>query len=131
MKLVFFCELGIITNQGFNNLMGYHNTCISCFRDLFKLLNRYRLNDGITQAMDSLQNMKVLSDFYQQTTIVYIDSKGIIPESGLHKYTPGLPIEEIRVGEKSFWLLARHLPPIICLIINHINLDSFLSIRTN
>lgn len=98
------CELGIITNQGFNNLMGYHNTCISCFRDLFKLLNRYRLNDGITPAMDSLQNMKVLSDFYQQTTIVYIDSKGIIPESGLHKYTPGLPIEEIRVGEKSFWL---------------------------
>ncbi|CAK9686539.1 unnamed protein product [Candida parapsilosis] len=101
------CELGIITDQGFNNLMGYHNTCIACFRDLFKLLNRYRSNEGgdtSIMAIDSLQNMKILSDFYQQTTIVYIDPKGIIPESELHKYTPGLPIEEIRVGEKSYWL---------------------------
>ena len=96
-------ELGVITDQGFNNLMGYHNTCIACFRDLFKLLNRYRLESD-TLAMDSLQNMKILSDFYHQTTIVYIDSKGIIPESELHKYTPGLPIEEIRVDNASFWL---------------------------
>ncbi|KAI5961081.1 hypothetical protein CANMA_003855 [Candida margitis] len=99
------CELGIITDQGFNNLMGFHNTCISCFRDLLKLLNRYRINGSSSSSIaDIMQNIKILSDFHQQAAIIYIDSKGVIPESELHKYTPGLPIEEIRIGEQRFWL---------------------------
>ncbi|CAK9439944.1 uncharacterized protein LODBEIA_P40440 [Lodderomyces beijingensis] len=95
-------EMGIITEQGFNILMGYHNTVISSFRDLLKLLNQHRKNQD---SIDPFQNMNILAEFYNQARMVYLDSAGIVPESELQlKYTPGLPIEEIRVGEQIYWL---------------------------
>ncbi|KAI3404985.2 hypothetical protein KGF56_002236 [Candida oxycetoniae] len=96
-------EMDIITDQGFNIIMGFHNSGISIFRDLLKLLNKYRQNGDA--MIEPMQNMKILAEFYKQSEIVFLDSRGVIPESQLHnKYTIGLPIEEIRIGEESFWL---------------------------
>ncbi|WLF81912.1 hypothetical protein PVL30_005713 [Lodderomyces elongisporus] len=42
-------DMGIITEQGFNILMGYSHACISTFRDLLKLLNKHRREEAQRQ----------------------------------------------------------------------------------
>ena len=50
---------------------------MSClFRDLLKILNKKRLN----MYIDTMSYVKLLSDFYNQANIVYIDSRGVIAE---------------------------------------------------
>lgn len=93
-------DLGIISDQGFNILMGYDNTCLACFRDLLKILNKKRLN----MYIDTMSYVKLLSDFYNQANIVYIDSRGVIAENELTRYVPGLPIEELRINNASYWI---------------------------
>lgn len=93
-------EVGIITDQGFNILMGFDNSCIVCFGDLLKILNKKRFNVDI----GTMEYVKLVSEFYTQCNIVYIDSRGVIPESEFTRYVPGLPIEELRVDDASFWI---------------------------
>ncbi|CAI5760487.1 unnamed protein product [Candida verbasci] len=92
-------EMGLVTVQDFNILTGYSNSCLLNFRDLLKVSNKER--NGVPVGIETLE---LLSKFYQQSQIVYIDAKGIIPENELKSYTPGLPIEEIRINNQSFWL---------------------------
>ncbi|KAL6450029.1 LYS14 Lysine biosynthesis regulatory protein LYS14 [Candida maltosa Xu316] len=94
-------DLGLITDQGFNILMGFDNTCISCFGELLKLLNQKRAG---TMTINTMEYVKVLSNFYNQANIVYIDERGVVPEKELTRYIPGLPIEELRVNNESFWI---------------------------
>ncbi|RCK67511.1 Lysine biosynthesis regulatory protein LYS14 [Candida viswanathii] len=93
-------EIGIITDQGFNILMGFDNSCIACFGDLLKVLNKKRFNIDV----GTMEYVKLVSAFYAQSNIVYIDSRGVIPEKDLTRYIPGLPIEELRVNNASYWI---------------------------
>lgn len=93
-------EIGIITDQGFNILMGFDNSCIACFGDLLKILNKKRSNINI----NTMEYVKLVSEFYTQSNIVYINSRGAIPENELTRYVPGLPIEELRINNSSYWI---------------------------
>ena len=54
--------------------------------------------------IDTMSYVKLLSDFYNQANIVYIDSRGVIAENELTRYVPGLPIEELRINNASYWI---------------------------
>lgn len=51
-----------------------------------------------------MEYVKLVSEFYTQSNIVYINSRGVIPENELTRYVPGLPIEELRINNSSYWI---------------------------
>jgi hypothetical protein len=67
---------------------------------LLKVLNKKRFNIDV----GTMEYVKLVSAFYAQSNIVYIDSRGVIPEKDLTRYIPGLPIEELRVNNASYWI---------------------------
>lgn len=74
-------ELGIVLDNGFNILGGYHHDCYELFGRLMKILNRGR--DKNLNAQDSFEYIKLFADFQRQSEIQFIDSRGIIPDSSI------------------------------------------------
>ncbi|KAG5418308.1 hypothetical protein I9W82_003836 [Candida metapsilosis] len=54
-------DLGIILDNGFNIMGGYHHDCYGAFRELIKILNRKR--NGTLRAKDSLQYVELFAKF--------------------------------------------------------------------
>ncbi|RCK60928.1 Lysine biosynthesis regulatory protein LYS14 [Candida viswanathii] len=75
-------ELGIVLDNGFNILGGYHQDCYELFGRLMKILNRIR--DGSFNSQDSFEYVKLFADFQRQSELQYIDKRGIIPNSQIH-----------------------------------------------
>ncbi|KAG7661904.1 uncharacterized protein J8A68_004571 [[Candida] subhashii] len=96
-------EMGLITEKGFSVIGGYSHASFRDFRDLLKLLNKHKRNNT---GDDKMEPLRVLSNFYEQTTVCYINPKGIINDSELKQsnYTSGLPIEEIRINDERYWI---------------------------
>lgn len=96
-------ELGLLTDTGFNVIMGFLHLLLTDFRDLLKLLNKYKQQKI---KNDEMNHLRTLTNFYQQTNISYVNPKGIINDDELKlcKYQVGLPIEEIRIREQRYWV---------------------------
>ncbi|KAK6457522.1 uncharacterized protein RJT20DRAFT_103149 [Scheffersomyces xylosifermentans] len=82
-------DLGLITSNGFNTMAGYHNDCIIHFRDLIKLLNKLRDNKLEYTFDDSMKSMRLLSEFYRQSEVQFIDNKGVFSENHYNSSSAG------------------------------------------
>ncbi|KAK6455610.1 fungal-specific transcription factor domain-containing protein [Scheffersomyces xylosifermentans] len=74
-------ELGIILDNGFNIMGGYHNDCVSSFRELTKLLARKRNQGKDFQQKNSMDFIKLFSEFYKQSEIEFINKKCMLSPS--------------------------------------------------
>lgn len=84
-------DLGIVRNDGFNLLCGYHNSCIPHLRDLIKILNKTRSKGNSFEPKDTLEYIRLISEFHAQTNIEFVTKKfflkpsdfkdGIIPDN--------------------------------------------------
>ncbi|CAI5757362.1 unnamed protein product [Candida verbasci] len=72
-EIIALKELGIILDNGFNIMAGYHHDCINYFKDLIKGLNRVRKGT----LTPSFEYLKLFSQFQQQLEIEFINKKGI------------------------------------------------------
>lgn len=86
-------ESGLILNNGFNLITGYHNDCVIYLRDLIKILNELRGHEKPLNPNNSFEYIRLLSEFYKQSKIEFVNKKGIlklsdfkdgtVPEGGL------------------------------------------------
>lgn len=84
-------DLGIVRDDGFNLLCGYHNSCITHLRDLIKILNKTRFKGNSFEPKDTLEYIRLISEFHAQTKIEFVTKKyflkpsdfkdGIIPDN--------------------------------------------------
>lgn len=72
-------EMGILWDNGFISLCGYHISNIPCLRELIKILNRIRSNRGNLCGIFEL--LKLLSELYKQSELVFFIKEGICKES--------------------------------------------------
>ncbi|CUM66671.1 uncharacterized protein PRCAT00004347001 [Priceomyces carsonii] len=70
-------ELGLMKDNGFNLLCGFHGSCVTHLRDLIKLLNKAR-NERERYIPDTFQCLRLLSEFYKQAEITFIQAGGIV-----------------------------------------------------
>lgn len=100
-------EYGIIFDNGFSIMFGYHYKCVDQFRDLIKLLNKRRSfqaqNPGQKYIPEnSFVYLKLLSELYYQSETEFINKKcvlspcdfpnNIVPTGNLIDYIPKLEI---------------------------------------
>jgi hypothetical protein len=98
-------DFGIILENGFSIMLGYHYKCVEQFRDLIKLLNKKRLfkNQHPNKKYvpeNSFAYLKLLSELYYQSEIEFINKKCIlspmdfpnevVPKGDLIDYIPGI-----------------------------------------
>ncbi|CCE82498.1 Piso0_002225 [Millerozyma farinosa CBS 7064] len=83
-------ELQLISNNNFNLLCGFHNSCIFSIRDLIKVLNKFRQKEKFLPT-NSFEYLRLLSEFYQQSQIEFVDKECIILAS---KLKHGVRLEE-------------------------------------
>lgn len=84
-------DLGIVRDDGFNLLCGYHNSCIPHLRDLIKILNKTRSKGNNFKPKDTFEYIRLISEFHAQTNIEFVTKKyflqpldfkdGIIPDN--------------------------------------------------
>lgn len=70
-------ELGLILDNGFNLIGGYHNDCAVLLRDVIKILNKSR-NDKAFVPSDTFDYVRLLSQFYNQSQIEFFNQKCIL-----------------------------------------------------
>lgn len=70
-------ELGLILDNGFNLLGGYHYTCVLHLRDLIKLLNVIR-SEGTYNPSNTFEYIRLLAEFHEQSRIVFYNKKCIL-----------------------------------------------------
>ncbi|CAK9436813.1 uncharacterized protein LODBEIA_P13350 [Lodderomyces beijingensis] len=92
-------DLGIILENGFNILAGYHNDCYDYFGQLIKILNRKRAN--ILNTRNSTEYIKLLADLQRQTEIQFTGNAAI----------PGNPtvlVDQINNDATISWMDVSH-----------------------
>lgn len=70
-------ELGLILDNGFNLIGGYHNDCTVLLKDVIKILNKTR-NDKNYVPADTFDYVRLLSEFYKQSEIEFFNKKCIL-----------------------------------------------------
>lgn len=71
-------DLGLILDNGFNLIGGYHNNCVLHLRDLIKILNKMRADQKSFVALDVNEYIRLLSEFHIQGQIEFINRKCIL-----------------------------------------------------
>lgn len=76
-------KYGVILENGFSVMFGFHYDCLDQFRDLIKLLNKKRVFKSSNPSKkylpeQSFEYLRLLSAFYQQSQVEFIDKKGVI-----------------------------------------------------
>lgn len=99
-------ELGIMRDDGFNLLCGYHFSCVYPLRDLIKLLNRARKRGHLYEKGDSMECVRLLHEFYKQSKIQFVDQRGILSVShGISQVSPeGNLIDTVKLGKEELFL---------------------------
>lgn len=72
---------GVILRRGFNVFFGYHNSCIPHMRDLIKILNKIRSKNNNFEPDDSLEYIRLISEFQNQRNLTFVSKKYILSES--------------------------------------------------
>jgi len=72
-------ELKLIKGNEFNILFGYNNSCATHLRDLVKILNKRRAKGTRFEATNSLEYIRLLSNFYDQSKIHFISQDCLLP----------------------------------------------------
>ncbi|CAN3370531.1 hypothetical protein DICA3_F33628 [Diutina catenulata] len=93
-------RVGIIQENGFNVMSGYHYQCLEPFKELLKLMNRRKREGPGFIANDSLNYLELLSTFHRFYHTTYITRDGVLPASFAATY-PGQPPNLIDVVEGS------------------------------
>lgn len=75
-------EMGILWDNGFMSLCGYHISNIPCLRELIKIINRIRSNRGNVCGIFEL--LSLLSDLHKQSELVFFIKDGMCKESELN-----------------------------------------------
>ncbi|KAL6449507.1 LYS14 Lysine biosynthesis regulatory protein LYS14 [Candida maltosa Xu316] len=92
-------ELGIVFDNGFNIMGGYHHDCYNLFGKLMKVLNRTR--NGTFNPQDSKEYLKLFADFQRVTEIQFINKEGIFPGLENEKINP-ITISWMDVSHQTF-----------------------------
>lgn len=66
-------DFNIIQDNNYSIMFGYNTNCVHIFRDLSKILNRRREEGEDFKPLDSLEYIRLLSGFYNEYNITYID----------------------------------------------------------
>jgi hypothetical protein len=122
-------EIGIILDNGFSIMCGYHYKCIDQFGSLIKLLNRQResrkQNPGIKYVPEpSIAYIKLLSEFYEKSEIEFINKKCIMsPKDFPNEQVPtGHLIEYIKATDTVVsWQDTSHQAYVVAAIIKILN----------
>ncbi|KAI3402928.2 hypothetical protein KGF56_004180 [Candida oxycetoniae] len=69
-------DLGIILDNGFNIMGGYHNDCYDYFCELLKILNKKR--QGALNPSESMLYIKLFANFQRQTEVEFINKTGVL-----------------------------------------------------
>lgn len=122
-------EIGIILDNGFSIMCGYHYKCIDQFGSLIKLLNRRReygkQNPGMKYVPEpSFAYIKLLSEFYEKSEIEFINKKCIMSTKDFpNDLVPtGYLIEYIKPTETVVsWQDTSHQAYVVAAIIKILN----------
>ncbi|RLV94496.1 Lysine biosynthesis regulatory protein LYS14 [Spathaspora sp. JA1] len=104
-------EMGIILENGFNIMGGYHNDCYDHFRDLIKILNRIRNRQGF-DPQNSFEYMRLFARFQAQTEIEFVNKKGLLTAQDFQGPIPNKSlIDTVTINNKEFaisWMDVSH-----------------------
>ncbi|KAI5949038.1 hypothetical protein KGF57_005000 [Candida theae] len=92
-------DLGLILDNGFNIMGGYHHDCYGAFRELIKILNRKR--SGTLNAKDSLQYVELFAKLESLREIDFVKDP-TAPGSVLVEDVRGVVISWSDVSHKSY-----------------------------
>ena len=96
-------DLGIIMDNGFNIMGGYHNDSFDYFQKLIRILNRKRSKK--LNLRDSRQYIKLFAEFQRLSEIKFIDENGVISSNAigiLVEQTPNKSISWMDVSHQSY-----------------------------
>lgn len=104
--------LGLLWDNGFNSLCGYHVSFIPCLRDLIKVLNKIRNKEG--NFCNIFELLRLLSDLYKQSEFVFFIKDGICKESEFKRKdaNDGYLLSYTTINEETYiisWMDISHL----------------------
>lgn len=73
-------DLGILRENGFNIVGGYHHSCVVPIRDLIKLLNHTRAQGAGFVPENTMEYTRLLLEFYAQSQMVFCHRQCILSE---------------------------------------------------
>lgn len=104
-------ELGIIVESGFTILGGYHNDSVVHLKDLILILHRIR-NNKEYRPKNPFEFLRLLSEFYKLTEIVFINLKCVLSESDFPGGVPqGFLLDTLVINDEKViisWMDTSH-----------------------